>query len=162
MLASWSLSIALIVLAAAHIGEETLAGFSHFFNVTWFAGNETCPVGRAKALWIDKIGLFAILALLALGGALHSGLWILIALGIITADVVQHFAFSIGTKGYTPGVATSVLYLGYIIYFFSRPETDGLLSGWLAWLAFAVGLLFIASNYFMARHKVRLGLCQPA
>ena len=159
MLASWSLSIALIVLAAAHIGEETLAGFTRFFNVTWFAGNETCPVGRAKALWIDKIGLFAILALLALGGALNSELWILIALGIITADVIQHFAFSIGTRGYTPGVATSVLYLGYILYFFSRP---GLPVGWLAWLSFAVGLLFIASNYVMAAHKVRLGLCRPA
>lgn len=162
MLIAWPLSIALIILAAAHIGEEALAGFTRFFNVTWFGGNETCPVGRFKALWGDKVGLFAALALLSLGGTLYSGRLMLVALGIVAADVIQHFAFSTRTKGYTPGVATSVLYLGYLIYFFSRPDTAGLLSGVWAWLPFALGLLAIAGNYFMAARKMRLGHCQPA
>jgi Protein of unknown function with HXXEE motif len=158
----WGMSLILIVVAAAHIAEESVAGFRRFFNTQWFAGTEDCPVGRFKGLVVDKIGLFLFLALLAISGASRDARWIFIAIGIITADLAQHATFSIKTKGYTPGVATSAAYFVYVVYFFSRPEIQGLWHDPFAWGAMALGAAFILGNYLSARLKMRLGRCQPA
>ena len=66
---SWSVSIALIALAAVHILEEAVKDFRAFFNTEWFDGNENCPVSRFKGLYVDKIGLFLILAASAVGAS---------------------------------------------------------------------------------------------
>ena len=156
------ISIVLIILAAAHIGEESATGFTRFLNTRWFAGTDSCPVPRWKSIFIDKLGLFAALTLFAILGVTHDGRWILISVGIIIADIVQHVAFSVGARGYTPGIATSVLYLALIVFFFSGSVWRALLSAPLGWLALIAGMLFIVGNYLLAWTTVRLGLCRPA
>jgi hypothetical protein len=158
----WGMAIVLIAVAAAHIAEESVADFRSFFNMQWFAGNQNCPVTPFKGLVVDKIGLFLTLGLFAILGAGYDARWIFIAIGIITADLVQHAVFSLGKKGYTPGVATSAVYFVYVVYFFSQPDLRGLLGDPLAWAALGLGALFIAGNYWMARTKVRRGDCQLA
>ncbi len=160
--AGWGMAIVLIAVAAAHIAEEAVAGFRSFFNTQWFAGNENCPVTPFKGLVVDKIGLFLALALLAILGARYDARWIFIAICIITADLVQHAVFSLGRKGYTPGVATSAVYFAYVVYFFSQPDLQSLLGDPSAWGAMGLGVAFIAGNYWMARKKVRRGDCQLA
>jgi hypothetical protein len=111
---------------------------------------------------VDKIGLFLAFAVLALAGAIFDGRWILVALGIVMADLVQHAIFSFVKKGYTPGVATSVPYLAYVAWFFAQPQLRGLIDGPLAWVALALGAAIIAGNYLFAQQKVRRGDCRPA
>lgn len=159
---SWVMAIILIVVAAAHIAEETVAGFREFFNTEWFAGNENCPVTRRKGLVFDKIGLFLVLAGLAVAGATYDARVMLIALGIIAADLVQHAVFSIGKRGYTPGVATSALYVAYVVYFFSHAELRYLLNDPRSWAALTAGAAGIAINYWLAWRKVRRGDCRLA
>lgn len=155
-------SIVLIALAAVHIAEEAVKGFRSFFNMDWFDGNEDCPVSRIKGLFVDQIGLFLLLVLFAVMGALFNPRWILVAVGIITADLVQHAIFSIAKRKYTPGVATSVLYLLYVAYFLGREELRGLIHLDWAWGAMMGGMAFIAINYVLASLKVRLGRCRLA
>jgi hypothetical protein len=153
---------ALIALAAAHIGEEAANGFRRFFNMEWFKGNANCPVGPNKGLYFDQIGLFLLLAGSAVFGAWRSPRLILIAVGIIAADLVQHAIFSISKGKYTPGVATSALYLLYVVYFFSREDGRRLLTpGWGGLVALAAGASFIVINYAFARWKVQTGRCKP-
>ena len=159
---TWSVSIALIASAAFHIGEETVKGFRTFLNTAWFDGTKNCPVGRLKGLLIDKIGLWLFLALLALLGSLFDGRWILVGLGIVTADIVQHALFSLGMKRYTPGLATCALYLVYIAYFLAQCPVPGLADDVWAWAAMAAGAAFIGGNYLSASHKVRRGDCGKA
>ncbi|MGH6924906.1 MAG: HXXEE domain-containing protein [Propylenella sp.] len=161
-MATWTATIVLIALAAIHIGEETLAGFRGFLNTKWFDGTEDCPVSRLKGVVVDKIGLFLGIAVFALAGALFDGRWILVALGIVTTDIVQHAIFSAAKRGYTPGVATSALYLASVVWFFAQPQLRGLVDGPLAWVALAAGAAVIMGNYLLAQRKVRRGDCQPA
>ncbi len=154
-------AISLIVISAAHITEEALAGFRHFFNTQWFDGNENCPVPRVKGVAVDEIGLLALLACLAVGAG-HDARWIFVAVGIITADLVQHVVFSVEKKGYTPGVVTTALYLAYVVYLFAQPETWRLLLDLTSWGALLVGAGFIAINYLFARWRVRQGHCRVA
>ncbi|HYU35391.1 MAG TPA: HXXEE domain-containing protein [Thermoanaerobaculia bacterium] len=149
-------STVLIALAAVHIAEEAAKGFRSFFNMEWFGGNANCPVGRIKGLFVDQIGLFLLLAVLAVMGARLDARWILIAVGIITADLVQHSIFSIKMRKYTPGVATSALYLLYVIFFFGQEELRSHVYRDWAWAALAVGAAFIAGNYVVASRKARL------
>ena len=160
--ASWAMAILLIVVAASHIAEETVARFREFFNMKWFTGNADCPVTRFKGLVVDKIGLFLFLAACAVAGAVYDARVIFIAVGTMAADLVQHAVFSIGKKGYTPGVATSAAYLAYVVYFFGHAELQHLLNDPLAWVGMAAGAAFIAGNYWVARSKVQRGDCQPA
>lgn len=159
---SWAMAILLVGAAAVHIGEETVAGFRRFLNTEWFAGNENCPVTRRKGLLMDKIGLFVALTGLAIAGVLVDPLWILVAVGFIAADLVQHASFSVAKRGYTPGVATSALYLAYIVYFFSHAELRSLLNDLLAWVALVAGAAGIVINYGLAWRKVRRGDCRLA
>jgi hypothetical protein len=82
--------------------------------------------------------------------------------GIVTADLVQHAVFSIGKRSYTPGVATSVLYLVYVVYFFVQEELRRLVGLDWAWVAVVGGAAFIGANYLAAWLKVRKGDCEPA
>lgn len=159
---TWAMAILLVVAAAVHIGEEAVAGFRRFLNTEWFAGNENCPVTRRKGLLADKIGLFVVLTGFAIAGALVDARLILVAVGFIAADMMQHAGFSIAKRGYTPGVATSALYLAYVVYFFSHAELRHLLSEPWSWLALAVGAGGIALNYWLAWSKVQRGDCAAA
>ena len=81
--------------------------------------------------------------------ALHN-FFICIVVGFITADLIQHGVFSIGRRKYTPGVATSVLYFTYLLYFFSRYELQG-----LHLVGMALGAAGLAINYVIASLTVR-------
>jgi hypothetical protein len=157
----FSIAVVLVALAAIHIAEESVAGFRRFFNTEWFAGGENCPVGRAKGVLVDQIGLFLVIASLSILGAMIDARCILVAVGIITADLVQHAVFSFAKSKYTPGVATSALYFAFVLYFLGRRELRSLMYLDRAWLAMAVGFAFIAGNYFFSRWKVRSGRCGP-
>ena len=157
----WLPAILLIAVAAAHIGEETATGFRRFFNTDWFVGTENCPVTRFKGLMIDKIGLFLTLSLFAVLGVTYNWTWIFISIGIIAADVAQHLTFSAVKKSYTPGVATVILYIIYIVYFLSQRQVWTWLGEPLSWVTLAVGAAFIAFNYLYARWKMLRGDCQP-
>ena len=159
---TWNVSIALIASAACHIGEETVKDFRRFLNTEWFHGTKNCPVGRLKGILIDKIGLWLFLAFLALLGSLFDGRWILVGVGIVTADIVQHALFSLGMKRYTPGLATCVLYLLFIAYFLAHAPVPSLANDVWAWAAMAAGAAFIGSNYLAASRKVRRGDCGRA
>src|SRR5262249_3024990 len=152
-------SIVLIGLAALHIGEEVVAGFRRFFNVEWFAGTEDCPVSRTKGLLVDQIGLFLLMAGAALIGSAIDARLLLVPIGIITADLVQHGIFSVVKARYTPGVGTSALYLAYVVYFFTRNELKNSLYLDWAWLALTTGIVLIAGNYLFSRARVRSGRC---
>jgi hypothetical protein len=152
-------SVLLICCAAAHILEEAFKGFTEFLNMEWFHGTTDCPVGKFKGLYFDKIGLFAGILITAVLAASHDGRWIFIPVGIILADCIQHFAFSIAKRAYTPGVATSVLYLALLVYCFSTFGGPTDVPGWIALL---LGVGFIAGNYLLASTLVRRGRCSPA
>lgn len=155
-------SIVLIALAGIHITEEGVKGFRSFLNTKWFPGNVDCPVSRKKGLFVDQIGLFLLLTVLAFAGAQRDSRWLLVAVGIVAADLVQHAIFSIAVRDYTPGVATSALYLLYVIYFFDLEEVRQVMDRRWAWAALAAGAAVIAINYLMARRKVLMGRCRQA
>jgi len=155
----------LIVIVGAHILEEVFAsfrlldagerkvGFRRFFNLEWFqTGDEEFPVTRRTALVKDQIGLFILLTLLVLGSIQWSGLmWVVV--GFIIADLVQHSVFSLVRRKYSPGVATSVLYLIFVIYFFGFEVEEVITT--LEWGAMALGAALLVGNYIMAAWKVR-------
>ena len=151
---SWSVSVVLVACAAFHILEEALKGFRRFFNTEWFDGTVNCPVGRFKGIVVDQFGLLALLAGLAVAGALADGRWILLAVGIVAADMVQHAVCSIVKRGYTPGVATCGLYLAYMVYFFAAVDPYAPGADIPAWLAMALGASFIVANYILASKAV--------
>jgi hypothetical protein len=111
---------------------------------------------------VDEIGLFVGLTVFALAAVLVDARLILVAVGFIAADMIQHAGFSIAKRGYTPGVATSALYLVYVVYFFGHAELRHLLSEPWSWLALAVGAGGIALNYWLAWSKVQRGGCAAA
>ncbi|MCI0560092.1 MAG: HXXEE domain-containing protein, partial [Nitrososphaera sp.] len=160
-------SLVLIVIVGAHILEEVFAsynpsgdtrhlkGFRRFFNLEWFrTGKDNFPVTKLEALLKDQIGLFVTIALFVLVGTLNA-LFILVVVGFVTADLVQHAVFSIVRRQYTPGIATSALYFVYIVYFVLS-ELPRLQFG-LGWTlgTMALGASFLALNYVIASWKVR-------
>ena len=158
MTVSSTLSVMLIVFAAVHILEEALKDFRRFFNTQWFAGTEDCPVSRRKGRLVDQVGLFALLAALAVAGNRFDSRWMLVAVGLISADVVQHFIFSIRKGALTPGVQTSVLYLLYVGYFFWDQGVRSILDIRAA-AALGGGAAFIAANYLYAWWRMYRGRC---
>ena len=151
-LATLGTSVLLILLIGAHILEEALKGFRRFFNLEWFrTGRDDFPTSKIKALLVDQIGLFAALSLLTLVGAAWSPA-IFAVVGFIAADVVQHGAFSIGRGQYSPGVATSVLYGLFVIWFVRSPPHP---IDATSMAAAGVGAAALAGNYALAWMKVR-------
>ncbi|NIQ04497.1 MAG: HXXEE domain-containing protein [Candidatus Korarchaeota archaeon] len=146
-------SLLLIAIVGVHILEEVAKGLRRFFNLEWFrTGDEDFPITKRKAILIDQVGLFVGLALLALLGIKWSFLtWI--AIGFITADLIQHGIFSIARRKYTPGVATSLLYLIYVSYVMARSEFGGLNER--ALIAMALGAAALIINYILAARKVQ-------
>jgi hypothetical protein len=116
-----SMFLVFIVFVGAHILEERIKDLRYFFNIKWFkTGDKNFPVTRFEALWKDQLGLFIVLATMAYLAYIDKfgGVTILIAVGFVTADTIQHTVFSIARRSYTPGIATSVLYMGYILNFY--------------------------------------------
>lgn len=165
---SWWISVALIIIVLAHILEEVFApyksshdgshqrGFRRFFNLEWFqTGRDDFPVSKFKARFFDQIGLFLVLTLLALLGAFRTAEFILVAVGVVTADLIQHFVFSIVRRQYSPGVATSPLYLVYVLYFsfFELPQLTIGLERILWYMIIGASLLIL--NYVVASIRVR-------
>lgn len=149
-------SLVLIVIVGAHILEEAFKGFRRFFNLEWFrTGREDFPVTKIKSLVIDQVGLFIGLTGLALLALQPGRFWpnlIWVAVGFIAADLIQHFVFSIVRQKYSPGVATSVLYLIFVLYFIRSTPAFGIANPWIPLVVGAAGLL---SNYVLASRKVR-------
>ena len=106
-----------------------------------------------------SILLFLGLAVLGILGALKDARLLLVPVGIITADLAQHAVFSIAKGKYTPGVATSVLYLLFVVNFFGSEELRSLVYLDWAWLALVAGVAAIAGNYLFSRAIVRSGRC---
>jgi hypothetical protein len=144
-------SLLLILLVAAHILEEVVKGFRRFFNLEWFqTGRDDFPTSKRKALRVDQLGLFVMLSLLALAGARWPPA-LYVAVGFISADVVQHAIFSLVRGRYTPGVATSALYLAFVVHVVRQVEAfDACVLG-----AMAVGAAALLANYATASFKVR-------
>ncbi len=114
-----------------------------------------------KGRYVDQIGLLLLLAFTSAGAVLFDKNWLLLfPVGIITADVVQHMTFSAVKRGYTPGAATSALYLVYVINFFVGVGQQLLDDPEWGWVVLAVGMAVIAGNYFLAWRKVRSGACR--
>jgi hypothetical protein len=116
-----SMCLMFIVFVGAHIFEERIKDLRDFFNIKWFkTGDKNFPVTRFEALWKDQLGLFIALATMAYLAYIDKfgGVTILIAVGFVTADTIQHSVFSIARRSYTPGIATSILYMGYILNFY--------------------------------------------
>jgi hypothetical protein len=116
-----SMFLVFTIIVGGHILEENLKKLRLFFNIKWFkTGDRNFPVTSFEALWKDQVGLFIVLATMAYLAYIgkFGGVTILIAVGFITADTIQHTVFSIGRKIYNPGIATSVLYIGYILNFY--------------------------------------------
>ncbi len=147
---SWSVSLVLIAFVAVHILEEAHKGFRIFFNTEWFDGKRNYPVGRFKGVVNDQIGLLALVTSLAVAGTMIDGRWMLVAVGIVMADLVQHATFSIVKRAYTPGIATCALYLVYLVYFFARVDPYAPTGDVPAWLAMATGASLIVANYILA------------
>ncbi|MFQ5640670.1 MAG: hypothetical protein ACE5IR_22040, partial [bacterium] len=77
-----------------------------------------------------------------------------VAVGFITADLIQHGVFSLGRRKYSPGVATSALYLIFVVYFFLT-ELGGVNENVNPLLPLAIGTAGLLSNYILASRKVR-------
>src|SRR5262245_52238215 len=151
-LATLGTSVLLILLVAAHILEEALKGFRRFFNREWFrTERDDFPTSRIKALLVDQVGLFAALSLLTLIGTAWSPARFAVV-GFIATDVVQHGTFSIVRGKYSPGVATSLLYLLFVVWFVRTPPDP---IDTTSMVAAAVGAAALAGNYTLAWMKVR-------
>lgn len=155
-----SMYLALIIFAGAHIIEERMKDLRYFFNIKWFkTGDENFPVTRMEALWKDQAGLFialAAMAYLAYKG-IFDGVTLLLAVGFVTADTIQHSLFTIAKRGYTPGIATSVLYMGYVLYFYlfelKLAARDLGIGRTFVYLGLGGALLLL--NYLILRKKVK-------
>jgi len=155
-----SMCLMFIAFVGAHILEERIKDLRLFFNIKWFkTGDEEFPVTRFEALWKDQVGLFFILATMAYLAYLgiFGGVTILIAVGFITADTIQHTVFTIARRSYTPGIATSVLYMGYILNFYlvelKFAAQDLGMGRSLVYLVLGGALLLL--NYLILSKKVR-------
>jgi len=173
--------IVLIVIVGAHILEEAFApfrlldtgkrriGFRRFFNLEWFqTGDEGFPTSKRKAFFGEQVGLFVGLALLTLlstwwpewlewPGWLTQYAWwpaalMWVVVGFITADLIQHNVFSYVRRKYSPGVATSVLYMLFVIFFlrFGSGKVNI-----IEWVAMGYGATFLVGNYLVAVWRVR-------
>jgi hypothetical protein len=149
-----------IVFVGAHIFEEYFKDLRCFFNIKWFkTGDPNFPVTRLEALWKDQVGLFIVLATMAYLAYLgkFGGVTILIAVGFVTADTIQHSVFSIVKRSYTPGIATSLLYMGYVLYFYLfqlKLAAQDLGMGWTLMYTGLGGTLLLF-NYLILSMKVK-------
>lgn len=157
-LATLGNSVLLIMLVAAHILEEALKGFRRFFNLEWFrTGRDDFPTSKTKAVLVDQIGLFLALSLLALLGSVWSPAMYAVV-GFIAADVIQHGTFSIVRRKYSPGVATSALYLLFVGLFL---RSDSVRFDASTLTAMTIGAAALAGNYALASMRVRRWRQQP-
>lgn len=151
-------AVLLVLLVGAHILEEALAGFRRFFNLEWFrTGRDNFPTSRTKAVLVDQIGLFLALSTMSLIGT-ASPYATYAVIGFIAADVIQHGTFSLVRRTYSPGVATSVLYFLFVMFFLrsGSARIDAPALG-----AMALGAAALAGNYGLAWMRVKRWRQQP-
>ena len=133
---------------AMHILEERITGFTDFFNRD-VLGSPVLnkPVSKLEATLKDQVGLFVVLtALLAISRWFSWALWLVI--GFIAADSIQHLAYGIRFRRYTPGLGSVALYVGLVVYVFRHaPASPNL-------IALAVGAGMLAFNFLLARLRV--------
>jgi hypothetical protein len=161
------LCLVFIAFVGAHILEERFKNLRDFFNIKWFkTGDPDFPVTPFEALWKDQVGLFLILATMAClaYAGVFGGITILIAVGFITADTIQHSVFSIARPGYTPGIATSVLYAGYVLYFYLYQLKLAVLYFGTGWTIVYTGLggFLLLLNYLVLSIKANNRLKQES
>jgi hypothetical protein len=89
----WGAASIFTALAAAHAAEEVAAELRSVKAVT---------IARLRRLAGERIGPLLLLAALAASGVLVDDFWLWLALGITTADLVQHARRSLRVTGYTP------------------------------------------------------------
>lgn len=142
----WGTASIFIALAAAHAAEEVVA------ECRFPDPQASSAVARWKGLVGDRIGLLLLLLTLALAGVLVDQFWIWLALGIVTADLVQHAASSIAARAYTPGVATAALLAVYVLAFVSGSVSAGPGEP-SSWGAMVIGMAFVAIGYLSAQRK---------
>lgn len=123
-------SLALIILVGVHILEERLKGFRRFLNLEWFrTGKEDVPVSRLAEVLKDQVGLFMVLTALALLGMLNAT-FIFIAVGFVTADIIQHVVFSLVRRGNTRQALRRAYSTCYTSAISISPFSRGYHSGW--------------------------------
>jgi hypothetical protein len=144
----WGTASIFIALAAAHAAEETVAEY-RFSDAQGFRS----AVARWKSLAADRIGLLLLLLALTLAGVLVDQFWIWLALGIVTADLMQHAASGIAARAYTPGAATAALLAVYVLAFVSGSVSAGLGGEPSSWGAMVIGMAFVAIGYLSAQRK---------
>lgn len=124
----------------AHILEETVMGFTEFFNVKVLNGTADDPVGPAEAWIKDRIGLLAALLFLLLIGR-ECFAWM--AIGFIAADALQHSIYTIRERDYTPGMLTACAYIVLVIWSVLVVEDVSVLCAIL-------GALGLGANFLLA------------
>jgi hypothetical protein len=140
----WGAAIIFIALAVAHAGEEIAAELR--------SADEPVSMARLRGLIGERIGRLLLLAALAASGVLIDDFWLWLALGITTADLVQHARSSIRAGPYTPGVATGALLVAYLAFVGGRVSE----SPWgdpSSWGAIVIGIAFVAMGYLSAPRK---------
>jgi Protein of unknown function with HXXEE motif len=140
----WSAASIFVALAVTHAGEEIAAELRSL--------NAAVSMARLRGLVGERIGPLLLLAALAASGVLVDDFWLWLALGIATADLVQHAGSSIRARAYTPGVATAALLAVYVLAF----AAGSLSEAWgdpSSWGAMVIGSAFVAIGHLSAPRR---------
>ena len=140
----WGAASIFIALAVTHAGEEIAAELRSVKAVS---------LARLRALVGERIGPLLLRAALAASGVLVAHFWLWLALGIATADLVQHAAGSIRARAYTPGVATGALLAGFVLTFVAGSVAEASWSDRSSWGAMVLGMAFVAIGHLSAPRK---------
>jgi hypothetical protein len=143
----WGMAILFMVLAAAHALEELVAGRTSS-RVYGFGID-----ARLDALAGERISRLPLLLALAASGALVGACWIWLALGIVTADLVQHAALGIRARTYIPGAATGALLALYVLFFLGSSLSQPSWDQFSSWGAMLIGIAFASVCNLSARRR---------
>ena len=139
----WSAASIFTALVVAHAGEEIAAEIR----------SKAVSLARLRGLIGERIGPLLLLPALAAAGVLVDDFWLWLALGISTADLVQHGSRSLRVKGYTPGAATAALLAIYILAFAGGWLSAASWSDPSSWGAMVIGVAFVAMGHLSAPRK---------
>jgi hypothetical protein len=143
----WGTAMIFIALAAAHAIEAIVAGR----RSSQIAGTGTTTRGSGRVA--ERVGLLLLLAALAAAGVLVDHVWIWLALGIVTANLVRHAAASIRVRTYTPGIATGALLAVYVVAFIAGPVSEAARAELSSWAAMVIGIAFVAIGHLSTQRR---------
>ena len=135
---------------ALHLLEEqALLSFRHWFNRWVFrSGADQFPLSSLMN-GIVNIGLLSVL-MIGLSLASVASPWtVSVFLGVIGLDAVLHIVLSFTTRKFSPGAATSLLYLWLAYHELAKGWHSG---SWYAGMA--LGALILGSSYLLAWYRV--------